>query len=68
MAYACKTAKKNIDFFFSDPIGSNRKKDRALMVAIFKHMTVGSTLGNHIVSCQKCWDYYKKMKKRYCGG
>lgn len=75
MKYACAKAKEDIDLFFSlpakgpagqAPLGRALKHQSPLERAI-EHMTRGSTAGCHNVSCEECWEYYTRMKRKYCG-
>ena len=64
----CKTAKKKIDFFFLGAGTPTEKREEVLNDVLYKHLTVGSTVRKHNVSCQLCWDYYQGMKQQHCGG
>jgi len=69
----CEMAKKMIDEFFAMPSTSSNDNLKALREdlisdVIGSHLTVGSTVGKHNVSCQSCWDYYQSMKRKHCGG
>jgi len=68
-AYVCKDAIRDIDFYFSGDEGkTTQEQDKALNRALYEHMTLGTVLKKHNIACQKCWDYYQEMKRRYCGG
>jgi hypothetical protein len=64
----CEAARKKIDFFFSTPGVPSRSQETVLDNALYNHMTVGTTVGHHNVSCQSCWDYYQGLKREHCGG
>jgi len=64
----CKTAKEKIDFFFSGQEKMSQEQEQALNEVLYKHLTVGTTIRKHNVSCQSCWDYYQGKKRHYCGG
>jgi len=64
--YTCKDAKEDIDLVFSGK--SVQEHIDALDRALDWHMTVGTTVEKHNISCQSCWDYYQEMKRRHCGG
>ncbi|MBU3923208.1 hypothetical protein KJ684_03195 [Patescibacteria group bacterium] len=67
--YTCSDTKKDIDFYFFEQEKANTKgKTEALNRAIYRHMTLGSVVGKHNISCQSCWRYYERMKKEHCGG
>ena len=63
----CKTARRKIDSYFVDPAPS-KETEEALRDVLYNHLTMGTTVEKHNVSCQTCWDYYEEMKQRYCGG
>ena len=70
---SCKIAIKFIDRFFSMPNHSSNEnlqslREDLLNDVLYSHLTVGSKVGKHNVSCQPCWDYYQGMKRRHCGG
>ncbi|HCU70834.1 MAG TPA: hypothetical protein DIC35_03745 [Candidatus Moranbacteria bacterium] len=64
--YGCSDAIKDINTFFEIK-EINMEKMEALD-RMLDHMTKGSTLGHHNISCQPCWDYYTEMKRKKCGG
>ena len=64
--YTCKDAKKDIDFYFSKT-ENTRKMKKAIQRAI-DHMTQGTTVEKHNISCPECWRYYEQMKRKHCGG
>jgi len=66
--YPCENAKKDIDFFFSGEGNTTQKQEEALNRALYGHMTLGSIIGEHNISCQACWRYYQEMKRTHCGG
>lgn len=68
MPYTCEDVKKDVDFYFSGKGKTTQKQEEAIKRAIFKHMTVSSTLEKHNIACRKCWNYYQEMKRTYCGG
>lgn len=66
--YGCKDARSDIDYFFQyNNIYCGPKATKGLKRAI-EHMTQGTTVGHHNISCQPCWDYRMGMKQKYCGG
>lgn len=67
-AYICKDAIRDIDFYFSIPWQDENKETEEALQRAIKHMTKGTTLEQHKVSCIKCWKYYHEMKQTYCGG
>ena len=64
----CKAAKEKIDFFFSGAGKRSQQQEEAINDVLYNHLTIGSTIGKHNVSCHPCWDYYQGMKQRHCGG
>jgi len=68
LSYTCKDAKKDIDFYFSGEGKATREQEKAIKRAVFKHMTIGSTIEKHNIACRKCWNYYQRLKRKYCGG
>lgn len=64
--YTCEEAHYDIEFFFSSP-----KMDKGREEVLFRaleHMTQGTTVEKHNISCQPCWDFYMEMKRQHCGG
>ncbi|KKQ46129.1 MAG: hypothetical protein US63_C0006G0006 [Candidatus Moranbacteria bacterium GW2011_GWC2_37_8] len=66
--YCCRDAKSDIDFHFSHPWQSEKGEPPEELFRALHHMTKGTTLERHNVSCQKCWDYHEAMKRKHCGG
>jgi len=64
--YGCKDAIRDIDFYFSIPWQDENKETEEALQRAIKHMTKGTTLEKHNVSCVKCWNYYHEMKQKYC--
>jgi len=65
--YTCENAIEDINFFFLRSARTSKEAEAALWRAIH-HMTKGTTLEKHNVSCPKCWAHYEKMKREHCGG
>lgn len=65
----CDEAKEKIDFFFSSPTvaGIGKEQIQAWQEAL-QHMTFGTLVGRHKISCLSCWEYYEAKKREYCGG
>ena len=64
----CEEARKKIDLFFELEGESPAKQELVWQEVLYGHMAKGSEVGKHKVSCEPCWQYYKSMKQRYCGG
>jgi len=62
----CKQCKSNIDAFFSTPSASEEQLRK--MHAALAHMTAGTTVKKHNVSCRPCWDYYQEQQRVHVGG
>lgn len=63
--YTCEEARIDIDVFF---MGVRTRYGQLAQDRALAHMTAGTTLGHHNISCQPCWDYYMEMKRKHCGG
>lgn len=68
MHQACAKAKDSMDLLFSTNAMFSKQQKETLNLIIYRHMTVGTTVDKHNISCKSCWDYYDKLKQRYCGG
>ena len=74
-SYTCADSERDMDFYFEKaiefahqgkyvpPSEAHQALERAL-----SHMTEGSTVGNHHIACQKCWDRYIDLKRAHCHG
>jgi len=61
--YCCSDAKRDIDLFFSLPVGSPREEH--LMRAL-KHMIGNVEKGCPSAFCRKCWNYYLEVQQKNC--
>lgn len=75
--YRCSHCRADIQAYFQSGVGSvlpgETKIHRDLeaeagLNRALEHMTKGSTQHRHLVSCEECWKYYNKLKRRHCGG
>lgn len=66
--YGCKDVIQDIDSYFSVHWQDENEKTKEAFQRAIEHMTKGTTLEEHNVSCAKCWKHYQEMKRKYCGG
>lgn len=67
--YGCPDAERDMDYFFQNfqqPAGTP-EGNTALWRAV-NHMTEGTTLENHHIACQSCWDRCMNLKRKHEGG
>jgi hypothetical protein len=68
-AEGCAECLRDIDAFFRDEAGAaGEEKGTPALNRALEHMTRGSTVQSHRVSCRPCWAYYMSQKRAHCGG